>query len=254
MCKVNINSALNGIELSFDSKPDATVLTTLKENGFRWHNKKKMWYAKITDDRMIIANSLSGIETVKPAGNDQAALLNEIMIEYAKIWTNSKMLDYCRKKCAYVVKLNNGYYEIDKPSIETHFCFGYGYCGISTQEDMDDAENMRRHAATDEEYFIKENLKGINYWLDNLSTMDVYACYNYSCKGDQARIYNIMCLKPWDVDRYSNNQGFYKLSKEEIDDIITGYKVVKNQFEKRLNTYLKKYGLTKLKTWTYLSD
>ena len=44
----NINKAVNGIELNFDSKPPYEVLRDLKENGFRWHNKKQLWYGRNT--------------------------------------------------------------------------------------------------------------------------------------------------------------------------------------------------------------
>lgn len=41
-----INTAVNGIELSFGEKPPYEVLKELKENGFRWHNKKQIWYGR----------------------------------------------------------------------------------------------------------------------------------------------------------------------------------------------------------------
>ena len=44
------------------------------------------------------------------------------------------------------------------------------------------------------------------------------------------------------------------LTPEEIERVKAGYQEVRQQFVKRLNTYLKKYGLSKLHTWTYLSD
>ena len=45
-----------------------------------------------------------------------------------------------------------------------------------------------------------------------------------------------------------------KLNPEDIDRIIEGYKEVIKNFDKRLKTYLKKYGLSKVKAWSYLSD
>lgn len=48
----NINTEVNGIELSFDGKPPYEVLKDLKSNGFRWHNKKQIWYAKNTSDNV----------------------------------------------------------------------------------------------------------------------------------------------------------------------------------------------------------
>ena len=45
-----------------------------------------------------------------------------------------------------------------------------------------------------------------------------------------------------------------KLSPEDIDRIIEGYREVIKKFDKRLKTYLKRYGLSKVKAWSYLSD
>ena len=69
MCKVNLNQELNGIELSFESKPDKATLDSIKAQGFRWNGRKMVWYAKQTADRLTFAESLGQIETatIKPA-------------------------------------------------------------------------------------------------------------------------------------------------------------------------------------------
>ena len=59
---MTINTELNGIEIKFDRKPMAGTLELLKKAGFRWHNLKKIWYAKQTDDRMEIAKTITGLE------------------------------------------------------------------------------------------------------------------------------------------------------------------------------------------------
>ena len=43
-------------------------------------------------------------------------------------------------------------------------------------------------------------------------------------------------------------------TKEDLILIIEVYKQQIENFKKRLNTYLKRYGLSKLTTWTYLVD
>ena len=63
MCKINLNSELNGIELSFESKPDRATLDAIKAQGFRWNGRKMVWYAKQTEDRLTFAQSLGQIET-----------------------------------------------------------------------------------------------------------------------------------------------------------------------------------------------
>lgn len=57
-----INNELNGIEIKFDCKPMACTLEVLKKAGFRWHNLKKIWYAKQTAERLEIAKTVTGLE------------------------------------------------------------------------------------------------------------------------------------------------------------------------------------------------
>ena len=60
MCTLSINNELKGIELVFESKPAKEILTAIKAAGFRWHNLKKLWYAKQTPERMELAEKLAG--------------------------------------------------------------------------------------------------------------------------------------------------------------------------------------------------
>lgn len=69
--KVNLNKQLNGIELIFQEKPATEILTMLKENGFRWHRQKKLWYAKVTDERKAFVKELqkSNTEIISVSNN-----------------------------------------------------------------------------------------------------------------------------------------------------------------------------------------
>lgn len=53
-----LNNALNGIEIYFDSKPDEEVLQELRENGWRWHQGKKCWYARQNAESKALAERL----------------------------------------------------------------------------------------------------------------------------------------------------------------------------------------------------
>lgn len=64
MCTITLNNDFKGIELSFESKPEAEVLTAIKSNGFRWHNGKKVWYAKQSEQTLTFANTLKELETL----------------------------------------------------------------------------------------------------------------------------------------------------------------------------------------------
>ena len=41
------------------------------------------------------------------------------------------------------------------------------------------------------------------------------------------------------------------MTEEERQTVLSAYKQIREDFEKRLNTYLKRYGLSKIDTWTY---
>ena len=61
---VNYNEERNGVELIFDEKPKQEILELLrKDHIFRWHQAKKLWYAKNTDraneDAQTIMNKLN---------------------------------------------------------------------------------------------------------------------------------------------------------------------------------------------------
>lgn len=60
MCTMSINNQFNGIELSFEGKPAEAIREAMKAAGFRWHNVKKLWYAKNTAERLALAEKLSG--------------------------------------------------------------------------------------------------------------------------------------------------------------------------------------------------
>lgn len=55
---LKFNKDLNGIELSFENKPEDSVLAELKTHKFRWHKMKKVWYAKDTEITRAFADSL----------------------------------------------------------------------------------------------------------------------------------------------------------------------------------------------------
>lgn len=57
--KVLENKELNGLELYFNEKPESQIITALKQNGFRWHNVKKCWYNKISDEVLALVKQLS---------------------------------------------------------------------------------------------------------------------------------------------------------------------------------------------------
>lgn len=53
-----LRDELHGLEVKFSEKPSADILQRLKDAGYRWSNKKKMWYAYQTQKAMALAEAL----------------------------------------------------------------------------------------------------------------------------------------------------------------------------------------------------
>lgn len=92
--------------------------------------------------------------------------LKDLYMEIVKteVWPNSlTMQEYSRKKAAYIVELSSGKIIcLDKPSIDTEFCFGHGMYGKTTDEEMKAASAACRRAEEDVHYFKEKNLQNID--------------------------------------------------------------------------------------------
>lgn len=173
-----------------------------------------------------------------------------------EVWKGDQhMVDYCVKTAGYIVELTNGdIVVIDKPTIKKDFCFGYSLSRYDT-EDYDDASAMARHARTSEEYFISENLHELEKTIDLLSSkewnsFDYYLRIPYYGQPENSQLKAITTFY-WHDEEAGK---FPKLEGEDRQRVIDGYKAVKAAFEKRLHAYLKRYGLSKVNSWTYWQD
>lgn len=184
----------------------------------------------------------------------------------AEVWPKSpKMQEFARKQVGYIIELSNGKIIcLDKPSIEKDFCFGYGMYLRSTDEEEDRAFSMAQKAETDPSYFLEQNLRNLNLRIEQLRNVvdwqkEVYIYVNYCGQPADSDLVSYTItdifegpkLRPEYWKRY---EGLQKIGEDDIQRIIHGLEEAKKAFEKRLNTYLKKYGLSKLNVWTYLVD
>lgn len=183
-----------------------------------------------------------------------------------EVWQGDEhMQEYARKECAQVVELSNGnIIDIEKPRIKKDFCFGMGMYATYTEEEFEAAEGLAAKAKNDVNYFIEENMKQITEKIENLKKClsGNKECYTFIKYYGQPITSDLMGYKCVSI---GNNPEFFpimwdrldavrKLSNEDIQRIIEGLEEVAKSFMKRLNTYLKKYGLEKLNVWTYCRD
>lgn len=167
------------------------------------------------------------------------------------VWpTSQKMVDYCIKNAARIVELEGGgLVAIEKPRMQKHFCFGYSLNGHDS-DDFDRANKMAAYAEKSTDYFIKTNMKQIVDAIKNLHDDHVYIGVKYYTSPENSRIQNVVYLNYWDTPR----QGLKPISDNDRRAMIEAWKIVGRDFRRKIDTYLKRYGLSKVQTWSYWQD
>ena len=81
---ITLNEKLNGVEISFDTKPTSEILSQLKTSGYRWHNAKKIWYARQSEETVLLAEKIAEYKTEDEAKTVTKAK-NEILPLFARV-------------------------------------------------------------------------------------------------------------------------------------------------------------------------
>lgn len=190
--------------------------------------------------------------------------------------TSPSMQEFYKKDLEFVVKLGGSYLTIDKPRIKKDFCFGHGQNGITTQEDTSRATDMAKHARESKDFFINENLETLNYLTYAIQYHIIKLkdgwdkAQEFYQKNEKLIPYTYTIDTPYLVSYYKyprvvlqfvnwdreqdNRVPKVKATAEDLETILSAYNEVITNFKKRLNTYLKRYGLSKINSWTYLVD
>lgn len=194
----------------------------------------------------------------------------EYEVEIRKAWSSPKMVDYCLRKTDNVVRLDNGYLiPIDKESIEKDFCFGYSLSRYDS-ESYDRANDMARYASESEAYFFEQNMKSFRRVMECFDEgLYPVASRLYYSGGDMLK--SVRFYKGWEIcdlfggscyldevkGKYvKDDRGneLYILNDKDIADLRAGYELAMNNHEKRVRTYLKKYGTKHVNSWSYWQD
>ena len=164
------------------------------------------------------------------------------------IWKGSKsMIAYACHKISDCYETEKGYLiEFEKPSIKKDFCFGYD----DFYSNQDDADEMAAHARTNERYFIEKNLEEINRLIKSLESGKVYARKGYDDSVNLRSLVFEKYLRTYEFEKEKCDE----LSGSDVAGLIEMAKNERRKFEKRLGTYLKRYGTSKLNIWTYYRD
>lgn len=172
--------------------------------------------------------------------------------------------DYDKKNVEVAIRLTDGtFLTIDKPRIQTRFCYGYGMYLQSTEEQEEAATSCSIAVENNEDVFIDENMR---MWNDNhcIEKLDSNIPHIVMAIKDKTRSYPAIyrgCGEEFVekdgklVDCYAPGYQYDRiLTDEEKAMYLEALKYTKESFIKRLRTYLKRYGLSKVESWTYLVD
>lgn len=184
-------------------------------------------------------------------------LMNGYLAEMKK--ANCCDMDYYRKYAGVIVTLTNGgYFVVGKSRVETSFCFGYDtdYSG----HELNDAENARRAFLASADAFKRENMRDLDRNIHQLTEgkdsfwgCDVYPVLqrvSYYGQSEELNVWQINWMRAYEMVE----KGLQPINDADRAIILGAYQTEKENFNKRLDTYLKRYGTSKLHTWTYWRD
>lgn len=202
----------------------------------------------------------------------QQELKERYAVAMKAVWGNSQnMIDYCVKQASVFIPVaNNGIAVIDKPRIETDFYFGYSDCGqgLSYEENNERVNHVSDHLA---EYFVSYNLRDINEKiklieeiLDSENKDGEYIIINSGHYSSDilGNARSLQIVKPYNFytgyttleEIQRHDASAVVASIEDVKRYLEAYKFIKETFTKRLNTYLKRFGTSKLSVGTYWVD
>lgn len=189
---------------------------------------------------------------------------------FADIWKNNgKMVDYNMRDIAAACQLSNGMIlTADKQRIEKNFCFGWSSCGEGPE--FSEACRAERNATNGNSYFIRENMK---WYEDRLRMLDECGWYpllvlHYYGQNETnplraicfRRLSELLTtnefddLKPGAMVKDDRGNPAYYPTADDIEQIRAMYEEAKEKHEKKVRAYLKRYGTSKVRTWTYWLD
>lgn len=188
------------------------------------------------------------------------------------IWKDDHMLDYCSKSPARIVKLEDGsFLAIDKPAIKTEFCYGedergQGGDGPGTMafanRQCDEAKTLAGFMSNNLGEFDKAMVSGIGRQAlheivclnDGTASKAVFLSAHYSnhYATNESKVVCIGRRSAW--YRHARPDGARDLTADDIRRIRHAYMVVRADYKKRLAAWWKRFGASKIRTWTYWTE
>ena len=216
--------------------------------------------AKLPEVEALINSGAVPMERVEPKKKVSEDLMAEIEAEYRKVWPNDeKFVQSCIKDVSGAARLSNGgIVYVNKPYLNTSFCFGYSTCGQGAE--YDEARKACHNASESEDYFRKKNTEELERMISRLRGCkdvcgyDLYLMQKSSSRCGTINLYKPVMLQYWDYERNKDSNHYYAISEADRKVLIELYEGELTKMNKRITSYLKRYGLSKVRTWTYWVD
>ena len=180
-------------------------------------------------------------------------LKQEYMEEVKKVWKDEGMRKYCEKSFFGAVKIADGLIYVEKEKVRTRFCYGE-----DGGESLNRAINNCHAVESKLDVFIQENIKrteGYIYDIKEMIKEIEHTCWvkrawignKYSGESDKLKFFAIL---------YSGQEVAYKggvrqATRDDLEKILKLYEELKEYQIKKCKSYWKRYGGSKLHTWTY---
>lgn len=169
-----------------------------------------------------------------PYNNIANNLWKKTLIEFSESQENSK---YYIDEFLGAVKLSQGVYLLPKYKIDNVFYFHDEGPNYDFYKELYNDENKIK------DYFITQNLSVYDYLIKDIKE---HTTYLEVLKNNRV---NLIIN-----ESYSNRNNLSKATDKDKQELIIALEWAKNNMIKRLNTYLKRYGTSKIHLKTYWAD
>ena len=168
-----------------------------------------------------------------------------------------KAIDYHLSKVSVMVELSDGkLIAIEKENLQKEFLFGYSDFGqgLSYEEARAAANNVDNHIA---DWFkghnlgnIKRTIEKLEQYINGERKIEAYIWKVWN----EGETYYDFAVNEWIYMDYIREHGGIVVSNEDAKRILAAYQQHKENTEKRIDQYLKRYGTSKLNTRIYWVD
>lgn len=223
-----------------DTKP---IKEELKKLGGMWFKKESGWLFSNKRRANVEAYLNTGVvkgdatKAKAKAKKDNGAMFVKWLDEF--IAAEGKDANYYRKEFVGAIKLRGKYFLMSKPNIKKEFCFH------DEGEDYELYKELHADKKKMEEYFRSANMAQYDEKIERMKNgNEVWMREAYRNSRIELMFFDGWWKNPTDVECTGGERVL----------IREGLEFARRLFEKRVDAYLKRYGVDKLHTWTYWAD